>query len=104
MPDIPASDWINAVDDISIMAFVQGIPTGSKSYYNSYALGASRIIRKNYVYGTTDGLYHEESCATLAGEFDEYGYPVSGGTIDNMFLNNIDAAKEGYYPCMKCKP
>lgn len=38
LPTIENSDWINAVDDVSIMAFVQGIPTGQETYYNSYAL------------------------------------------------------------------
>lgn len=107
LPDINDADWINSVDDISIMSFVQGIPTGHETYYNSYALGASRIIRKDYIYGTTDNLYHKKDCITLSGQIDSEGYPIDNSPsafINNLFLNNIDAATNGYYPCMKCKP
>ena len=38
LPEIENAQWINAVDDVSIMAFVQGIPTSHETYYNSYAL------------------------------------------------------------------
>lgn len=80
LPTIPNADWINAVDDVSIMAFVQGIPVGPDSYYNSYALGASRIIRTDYLYGVVrsgDGgtyyIYHEKDCEYIDDFFDEDG-------------------------------
>ncbi len=73
LPSINSSEWMNAIDDISIMAFVQGIPVGHKSYFNSYALGASRIMQTEYYYGTGKDfsslgagtplkLYHIKGC------------------------------------------
>lgn len=108
LPEIDNATWINSVDDVSIMAFVQGIPTGHETYYNSYALGASRIIRTDYIYGTVLGgthLYHKSDCITLSGKIDEDGFPIpTDNTIEDLFLNKIDAATSGYYPCMECKP
>lgn len=111
LPTIDNAEWINAVDDVSIMAFVQGMPTGHETYYNSYALGASRIIRTDYIYGTEKTgeikLYHKLDCEKLSGRLDADGYPIDNSEhayINNIFLNNIDAALAGYYPCMDCKP
>lgn len=117
LPEIDDAEWINAVDDISIMAFVQGLPTGSDTYYNSYALGASRIIEASYIYGThcytssgasavsgsNSYVYHTSNCPLLSDQFDSDGFPKNG-IIQEMFLNKIDAAKAGYNPCMVCKP
>lgn len=107
LPEIDDAEWINAVDDVSIMAFMQGIPTGTDTYYNSYALGASRIVEATYIYGTGTGndmKYHTSRCPLLNGQFDADGFPKNGGSIKEMFLNKIDAAKGGYNPCMECKP
>lgn len=104
LPEIDDAEWINAVDDVSIMAFMQGLPTGTDTYYNSYALGASRIVEATYIYGTADKKYHLSRCPLLNGEFDADGFPIDGGAIKEMFLNKIDAAKEGYNPCLVCKP
>ena len=53
LPEIDDAEWINAVDDVSVMAFMQGIPIGTDSYYNSFALGGSRIVKTNYIYELT---------------------------------------------------
>ena len=88
LPTIANDDWINAVDDISIMAFIQCIPVGPESYYNSYALGASRIIRTDYIYGVTRvynpgtaneetyHVYHEKECPFIQDLFDADGKPI----------------------------
>lgn len=104
LPEIDDAEWINAVDDVSIMAFMQGLPTSTDTYYNSYALGASRIVEATYIYGTSDKKYHTSRCPLLNGQFDADGFPKDGGSIKEMFLNKIDAAKEGYNPCLVCKP
>lgn len=104
LPEIDDAEWINAVDDVSIMAFMQGMPTSTDTYYNSYALGASRIVEATYIYGTADKKYHLSRCPLLNGEFDADGFPIDGGAVKEMFLNKIDAAKEGYNPCLVCKP
>ena len=99
LPTISDDEWVNAVDDVSIMAFVQGIPTGHDTYYNDYALGATRIVRTSYIYGTTNKLYHTPNCTHIIDKLDEDGFPTSS-EIDNMFLNEVDAALAGYFPCM----
>lgn len=104
LPEIDDAEWINAVDDVSIMAFMQGMPTSTDTYYNSYALGASRIVEATYIYGTGDKKYHTSRCLLLNGQFDADGFPKDGGLVKEMFLNKIDAAKGGYNPCMVCKP
>ena len=50
---ITEDDWINSINDITVMAFVQGIPVGNLSgkFYNNYALGGSQIVNANYIYG-----------------------------------------------------
>ena len=107
LPEIDDAQWINAVDDVSVMAFMQGIPIGTDSYYNSFALGGSRIVEATYIYGTADNKYHNSHCPDLSGSFDIDGYPIDvaiGGSITEMFLNKVDAAKAGFNPCLKCKP
>ena len=104
LPEIDDAEWINAVDDVSVMAFMQGIPIGTDSYYNSFALGGSRIVKTNYIYGTADNKYHNSRCSDLSSAFDTDGYPIDGGAITEMFLNKVDAAKAGFNPCLKCKP
>lgn len=108
LPEIDDDDWMNSINDVSVMSFIQGIPIGQKSYYNNYALGASRIIRSDFIYGTimdSHKVYHKWNCPYLSAHIDSEGYPLETSTfIDNLFLNNIDAAKAGYYPCIECKP
>lgn len=100
LPEIPEDDWVNSIDDISIMAFVQGIPVGTLKgvYYNSYALGGSQIVRRDYYYGipytnggTTTNLYHKKSCSL----YDE-------SKVTELFITEEDAYASGYKPCLLC--
>ena len=105
LPEIKDSEWINSIDDISIMAFIQGIPVGTDSYYNNYALGSARIVRAERYYALTDGsgiYYHKKDCQDLIDgtKYDTAGEPKN---VD-AFLSKISAAKAGYYPCPKCRP
>ena len=105
LPEIKDSEWINSIDDISIMAFIQGIPVGTDSYYNNYALGSARIVRAERYYALTDGsgiYYHKKDCQDLIDgtKYDTDGEPKN---VD-AFLSKISAAKAGYYPCPKCRP
>lgn len=105
LPEIKDSEWINSIDDISIMAFIQGIPVGTDSYYNNYALGSARIVRAERYYALTDGsgiYYHKKDCKDLIDgtKYDTAGEPEN---VD-AFLSKISAAKAGYYPCPKCRP
>ena len=75
--------------------------------------GSSRIIRTSYIYGTeTVGgvkLYHPSNCEHIVDLIDEEGFPITDEegnqitseiVIADMFLNEIDAAKKGYNPCV----
>lgn len=104
LPEVNSDDWTNSINDISIMAFIQGMPIGTKSYYNNYALGASRIVQTNYFYGTNDSdgkIYHRYDCAYIKDA-------INGGTspkeIKEVFLNRTQAAENGYWPCLECRP
>lgn len=101
LPDIDGTEWRNSINDISIMSFIQGMPIGINSYYNNYALGASRIVETDYIYGTVDSYYHSSDCENIAG-FIEGGTPLV--QVNNIFVNRVQAAELGYYPCMKCSP
>lgn len=50
LPLISDEDWNNTVDDVSVLAFVQGIPMGAK-VYNSYALGGPHREASNDHWG-----------------------------------------------------
>ncbi len=102
LPEITNDDWTNSINDISVLSFIQGIPIGVNMYYNNYALGGSKIIAANYLYGNTKGgvgYYHDESCQ----EVQDYLNGISTN-MDNLFINRFDAASQGYFPCNKCKP
>lgn len=89
LPEIAQEDWVNSINDIGIMAFIQGIPVGDQ-YYNSYAFGGGRLMKKVVINGGIDdttGLkyYYQSDCA--------YSYRV-----EEKFDSKKDAAAEGYYP------
>lgn len=93
LPDIAMDDWTNSINDISVMSFVQGFPVGTRSYYNNYALGGSRIVETEYIYGTKDKIYHLKDCSR-----------AHSSDVDNVFLNRVQAAENGYWPCLECRP
>ncbi|WP_127575955.1 hypothetical protein [Paenibacillus barengoltzii] len=87
LPTISAEEWNNTIDDIGVMAFVQGIPMGSKTY-NNYALGGSRVLKKPAIIGAVkDGrkVYYRDTC--------DYTYPV-----EETFASEKEAARNGYWP------
>ena len=102
IPDISRDEWINAIDDISVMSFIQGMPVGIDQHYNNYALGGSRITEGNYFYGGKDGHYHREGCPLISSG-DEADY----SKINDIFVNKQSAAMYGngaYTWCTVCKP
>lgn len=113
LPEISEDDWINSIDDISIMAFVQGIPVGSTDgiFYNNYALGGSRIVERDYYYGAeytnantgkTTLLYHKKNCQLIKARLDEYGYFLDVKDGDSIFINEEDAIASNYHACQLC--
>ncbi len=87
LPLISNEDWNNTVDDVGVLAFVQGIPMGAQ-VYNSYALGGSRVMKRPTIVGAKKGtmkVYYRSSCG--------YTYPV-----EETFASEQAAARKGYMP------
>lgn len=67
LPVIEQEEWVNTVNDIGMMAFVQGIPIGDR-YYNNYAFGGGRLVKNPVYFGGVDsntGLkyYYRDTCS-----------------------------------------
>lgn len=105
LPDVARDDWMNSINDISVMSFIQGMPVGVNMFYDNYALSGSRIVQTDYYYGATQGgnkYYHRESCPSIKAFFETGDVDTTG--VDNVFLNREQAASNGYYPCNDCHP
>ena len=50
IPEIGMDEWNNTIDDIAVLAFVQGLPLGYDTYYNNYSLGGARIVKAHNYY------------------------------------------------------
>lgn len=86
LPMIPEEQWQNTIDDVGVLAFLQGLPIGH-SRYNNYALGASKIVRRTAYYGTrVNGVKaaYPEACRPAAYE--------------EVLQSAKHAAEKGYYP------
>ena len=72
LPIISYNEWEQALENISIIAYMQGIPLGLK-YYNSYAIATSTLNKEyvdpNEIYfsGTNDEYYHRLTCEEATG-------------------------------------
>lgn len=109
LPEITQADWTNTINDISVMAFVQGIPVGTSdgTFFNEFALGGSQIVRRDYIYanevksdytGNMVKLYHQHTCPLVtneAGELDE-------AKFKHIFITQDGAIAEGYHACQLC--
>lgn len=105
VPDISKEQWINAIDDISVLSFIQGIPVGINQYYNNYALGGSRITRGNYIYGdVAKNRYHKENCTEITSTTASGEKYLDYDKIKDIFFNKQAAALSGYNWCPICEP
>jgi len=88
LPLISQEDWNNTIYDVGVLSFVQGIPMGEK-YYNNYALGGSRVVKKPLYNGIIANgrkyYYSQKSCTS------------SFATVE-VFTSEKDAASNGYIP------
>lgn len=87
LPTIPEEEWTNTLDDIGVMAFIQGIPLGDK-FYNNYALGGSRVMKRPVFVGVLKNnirYYYRSTCP--------FSYPVQ-----ETFNSEKAAAQKGYIP------
>lgn len=91
--EIPVIDN-RAIDNISFIAFVQGLPISGTENLNTYGFGVSKIVNTKHYYGNEikgRKYYHRKNCS-LAQESDK------------VFDTKEEAAKAGYYPCENCRP
>ncbi len=88
LPLISQEEWNNTINDVGVLAFVQGIPMGQK-YYNNYALGGSRVVKRPIYHGIIANghkyYYSRNAC-------------VSSYTTEEVFTTEKDAAAKGYIP------
>ncbi|CAI6054610.1 hypothetical protein PAECIP112173_01531 [Paenibacillus sp. JJ-100] len=88
MPLISQEDWYNSINDIGIMAFVQGIAVGDQKV-NNYAIGGGRLVKKTAVVGGVDPVTNIK-----------YHYPATcnpGFRADEVFTHPRQAAAKGYF-------
>jgi len=96
LPSISDADWNRNIEDIGFLAFIQGIPIGlGGERFNSFALGASRIIRTKtcYIQQDSNGIfyYHRSNCPNLTGR-------------DEIYDSREECAEKGAFPCHICRP
>ncbi|MNW24136.1 hypothetical protein D3C74_08470 [compost metagenome] len=87
LPVISQEEWNNTINDVGVLSFIQGVPVGM-NYYNSYALGGSRVIKSPVIYG-----YEQDGQKVYYRESDHFG-----GEILEKFGSEREAAQAGYYP------
>lgn len=101
-PSITVSDWEEMVNNIGIIAFIQGINIGNvKLDYVAHGISGLKLTDRYYASIKTDGTselnyYHNNSECKV--------YMESDTTFEGYFMNKTDAATNGYYPCPVCKP
>lgn len=88
LPAISGEEWNNTIQDVGVIAFVQGIPIGDR-YYNNYALGGARIVKRGEFAGIfANGIkyyYRRSECSS----------PLP---TQETFQSEKEAARNGYYP------
>ncbi|ANS75345.1 F0F1-type ATP synthase [Paenibacillus yonginensis] len=89
LPQISQEEWTNTIDDIGIMAFIQGLPIGDQTY-NNYAFGGGRLIKKTNIIGAID-----PSTGFKYAYRSTCSFPY---TPEEIFDSPKEAAAAGYYP------
>lgn len=96
LPELSDTDWTNALSDITVIAFVQGIPILGQQYYNNYGLAGSNIIDKEFFIGYDNGItpiyYSSRILDKTNAEF------VKRLSSVDIFDYSREAAINGYYP------
>lgn len=116
LPQLSYDEWEQALSNISIIAFMQGMPIGLK-YYNNYAIATSTLNKEFvdpdelYFAGKDDQYYHQRQCEQATGS-DYVGYrsidyvaksyeKSDNGTTSTKYYyphaNNTNSELECYY-------
>lgn len=99
LPQLTYDEWEQALSNISIIAYMQGMPIGLK-YYNNYTIATSTLNKEYvdpdelYFAGTGDQYYHQRNCKQATGS-DYVGYR----SIDYVAKSyEKDGTTNYYYP------
>lgn len=100
LPIISYNEWEQALENISIIAYMQGIPLGLK-YYNSYAIATSTKNKEYvdpdeiYFSATEDDYYHIKACDQTNPTRNYIGYR----SIDYVqkIYKNSEGDRKAYY-------
>ena len=113
IPDIQSSEWDRAIEDISMFAFVQGLPMLGNVYYNNYGLSGAKIVKKQLFYAfpntgrdidysSTPEKFQEDYDAFPVyyssykyNDSDKYLLESNGA---NIFYSGQEAAMNGFFP------
>ncbi|MCQ4085594.1 hypothetical protein [Saccharibacillus sp. JS10] len=89
LPQISQEEWDNGIDDIGMIAFIQGIPVGDRQY-NHYAFGGGLLKKKKTIYGYVD--------PSTGIKYYSREAPTAPYRIEERFENEKEAARFGYFP------
>lgn len=101
-PDIAISDWEEMVGSVGVLAFIQGINLGNvKLDYVAHGVSGLKVTDRYYASIATAGVsetnYYHNSNECIY-------YLESNKSFKGYYMNKIDAATDGYYPCPVCNP
>lgn len=101
-PIIAKEDWYRTIDDISLIAIIQGYPWKenagyfSKGSFSHYAIGGARAWKSTPYFVSCENeegefFYHRENCSSRTKQ-------------ELIYWSKKECAKIGAYPCKTCLP
>lgn len=115
LPQLTYDEWEQALSNISIIAYMQGMPIGLK-YYNNYTIATSTLNKEYvdpdelYFAGTNDQYYHQRNCEQATGS-DYVGYRSidyvaksyeKGGTTNYYYPHDKSEDTNAELECYYC--
>lgn len=111
MPIIDEENWYSVVNNVSVIAFMQGMPIGQK-YYNNYSVITNtkneEVINEQSIYVLTRDSssgnleYHQPGCKTLIDDVNSGSVTIEGVYTDLSFLRQTvkitEANIQYFYP------
>lgn len=116
LPQLSYDEWEQALSNISIIAFMQGMPIGLK-YYNNYAIATSTLNKEFvdpdelYFAGTGDQYYHQRQCEQATGsnyvgyrsiDYVAKSYEVESDTTKSTKYYYPHTNKDNNYAELEC--
>lgn len=101
-PTIALSQWDEMINNVGIIAFIQGINIGNvKLDYVAHGISGLKVTDRYYVTIKTEDVsaldyYHNTKECNI--------YLKSNKNFTGYYMNKVDAATNGYYPCPVCNP